>query len=220
MTIKENYRKIRKEVPDNVTIVVAAKTRTPEEIIEIIEAGATDIGENYVKEAEEIYKKLGNNAKKVRWHMIGHLQKNKINSALKIFDIIQTVDSEYRAMNINKRAEIIKKKIPVSIEINIGREESKYGIEPEYEKIKNLARAISNMNNLELKGIMAMEPYSITEKEQKAYFKKMKGFYDRLKKEFDSMDILSMGMTDSYNTAVDEGSNMIRLGRALFGERK
>jgi len=220
MTIKENYRKIRKEVPDNVTIVVAAKTRTPEEIIEIIEAGATDIGENYVKEAEEIYKKLGDKAKKVRWHMIGHLQKNKINSALNIFGIIQTVDSEYRAMNINKRAEIIKKKIPVSIEINIGREESKYGIEPEYEKIKNLARAISNMDNLELKGIMAMEPYSISEKEQKAYFKKMKGFYDRLKKEFDSMDILSMGMTDSYNTAVDEGSNMIRLGRALFGERK
>ncbi|MBN2421919.1 YggS family pyridoxal phosphate-dependent enzyme [Candidatus Woesearchaeota archaeon] len=220
MTIKENYRKIRKEVPDDVTIVVAAKTRTLKEIMEVIEAGATDIGENYVQEAEELYKKLGDKAEKVRWHMIGHLQKNKINTALKIFDIIQTVDSEYRALNISKRAERIDKKILVMIEVNIGEEKSKYGIEPEYEKIENLARAISKMDYLVLKGIMAMEPYSIGEKEQKAYFKKMKGFYDKLKKEFNSVDTLSIGMSDSYKTAIDEGSNMIRLGRALFGERK
>ncbi|GAG06280.1 unnamed protein product, partial [marine sediment metagenome] len=105
MSITENYQRIRKEIPDNVTIVLASKTRTPEEIMKVIEAGATDIGENYIQEAEGMYNCLGEKAKKVRWHMIGALQRNKINKALSIFDVIQTVDSLKTAVAIDRRVE-------------------------------------------------------------------------------------------------------------------
>lgn len=93
MNITENYQKIRGEIPENILIVVASKARTPEEIIEVIEAGATDIGENYVQEAEKMKQELGEKANVIKWHMIGHLQKNKINKALPVFDVIQTIDS-------------------------------------------------------------------------------------------------------------------------------
>ncbi|MGM0532248.1 MAG: alanine racemase, partial [Bacteroidota bacterium] len=121
MSITSNYQKLRKEIPDHVTIVLAGKTKSAEEIKEVIDAGATDIGENYVQEAETIRQELGDKANKVRWHMIGHLQKNKINKALPIFDVIQTIDSLKKAGDIDKRVEKAGKKIiPVLIEINIG----------------------------------------------------------------------------------------------------
>ncbi len=125
MSIAENYQKIRKEIPSNVTIIVAGKGRTKEEIEEVIEAGAENLGENYVQEAERMYEALGEKARKVRWHMIGHLQKNKINKALKIFDVIQTIDSEEIALAFNERAERVGKVVPVYIEINIGDEDDK-----------------------------------------------------------------------------------------------
>src|SRR6056297_3718314 len=131
MSIKSNYQKLRKEIPDHVTIVLAGKTKSAEEIKEVIDAGATDIGENYVQEAETIRQELGDQANKVRWHMIGHLQKNKINKALPIFDVIQTVDSLKKAGDIDKRVEKAGKEIiPVLIEVNIGNEDSKTGLKP------------------------------------------------------------------------------------------
>ena len=105
MSIGKRYQQIKDDIPDNVTIVIAAKTRKRDEIQEIIDAGATDIGENYVQEANELYSDLGEHAKLVKWHMIGHLQKNKINKALGIFDVIQTVDSIENAVAIDKRVE-------------------------------------------------------------------------------------------------------------------
>ncbi|GAH07855.1 unnamed protein product, partial [marine sediment metagenome] len=151
--------RIRKEIPDNVTIVLASKTRTPEEIIKAIETGATDIGENYVQEAERMYNSLGEKAKKVRWHMIGALQKNKINKALPIFDVIQTVDSLKTAVAIDRRVEKAGKKIiPVYIEINIGSEITKDGLKPDYEIIESLVREISKLKHLSLEGLMTMGP--------------------------------------------------------------
>ncbi|TRZ68519.1 MAG: YggS family pyridoxal phosphate-dependent enzyme, partial [Methanothrix sp.] len=105
MTIRENYRRIRAEVPDSVTIVAAAKTRTAEEVRELIDAGVADIGENYVQEAEDIRRALGRIAEAVRWHLIGHLQTNKINKVLGLFDVLQTLDSVNLARAVNKRAE-------------------------------------------------------------------------------------------------------------------
>ena len=111
MNIRDNFLKIKKEIPDYVQIVLAAKTRTKEEIEEAISAGAEIIGENYVQEAEKMYQELGEKARKVKWHLIGALQKNKINKALRIFDCIQTVDSSELAEAINKRAHNLNKKI-------------------------------------------------------------------------------------------------------------
>ncbi len=159
MSIAENYKKIRKEIPGHVTLVVAAKQRTKKEIEELIEAGATDIGENYVQEAQEMYGLLGEKAKKVKWHMIGYLQTNKINKVIPIFDVIQTVESYEKAQAIDKRVEAAGKTIiPVYIEINIGEEIQKAGIKPEYEVIENLVKQISSLSHLSLEGLMTMGP--------------------------------------------------------------
>ena len=223
MSIAETYQKIRREIPDNVTIVLAVKTRTPEEIEEVIEAGATDIGENYVQEAEKIKESLGEKAKRVRWHMIGYLQKNKINKALKIFDVIQTIDSLKMAQAINIRAERIGKIIPVYIEINIGSEITKAGVKPEYEVIENLAKEISKLENLSLEGLMTMGPRLGNPEDLRPYFKKTKDIFERIKAlnlPRVKMKTLSMGMSNSYRIAIEEGANMVRLGTIVFGKRK
>jgi pyridoxal phosphate enzyme (YggS family) len=215
MNISVNYARIRKEVPDHVTIVVAGKTRSKDEIEEAIDAGATDIGENYVQEAQAIYGQLGEKAKKVRWHMIGPLQKNKINKALPLFDIIQTVDSFKLAGAISKRAEKI---VPVYIEVNIGGEETKRGVKPE--ELKKLIEDASGLNNLKIEGLMTMEPYSKKPEEARPYFQRMGKLFAEIKTANPSLKILSMGMSSSYEVAIEEGSNMVRIGRSIFGARR
>lgn len=224
MSIKEKYQIIRKEIPDDVTIVLAAKKRTAEEVAEAIDAGATDIGENYVQEAQKVYEQLGGKAKIVRWHLIGSLQKNKINTALPIFDVIQTVGDFSIAEGIDKRVgKTGKKVIPVYIEINIGSEITKYGVEPEYKSILDLIKKISdNLKHLKVEGLMTMGPRFGDPEESRLYFKKTKEIFDEIKM-LDlpnvSMKTLSMGMSNSYKVAIEEGSNMIRIGSAVFGER-
>ncbi|MDO9465565.1 MAG: YggS family pyridoxal phosphate-dependent enzyme [bacterium] len=222
MHIAENYQIIREEIPDNVTIVLAGKTRTREEIEEVIDAGATDIGENYVQEAEKMYDSLGEKAKKIRWHMIGYLQKNKINKALRIFDVIQTVDSLEKAVAIDKRAQGIGKTVSVYLEINIGSEVTKAGVKPEYEVIKNLVREIAKLEHLSLEGLMTMCPRLGDPEDSRPYFRKIKDVFERVKMislPRVKMETLSMGMSNSYKIAIEEGSNMIRLGTVVFGER-
>ncbi len=224
MSIAENYQRIRKEIPDNVTIVLACKTRTPEEIVKVIEAGATDIGENYIQEAERMYNCLGEKAKEVRWHMIGALQKNKINKALQIFDVIQTVDSLRTAVAIDRRVEKAGKKIiPLYLEINIGSEITKDGLKPNYEIIKTLVREISKLEHLGLEGLMTMGPAFGDPEDSRPYFRKTKDIFERIRAlnlPNVNMKALSMGMTNSYKVAIEEGSNMVRLGTIVFGKRK
>ena len=222
MYIAKSYQKIREEIPGNVTIVLAGKTRTMEEIEEVIEAGATDIGENYVQEAEKMYDSLGKKAKKVRWHMMGHLQKNKINKTLRIFDVIQTVDSLEKAAAIDKRAKGTEETISVYIEINIGSEMTKAGLKPEYEVIENLVREISKLEHLSLEGLMTMGPRFGDPEDSRPYFAKTRDIFERIKAlnlPGVKMEILSMGMSNSYKVAIEEGSNMVRLGTVVFGER-
>ncbi|MCK4665416.1 YggS family pyridoxal phosphate-dependent enzyme [Candidatus Dependentiae bacterium] len=222
MSIRDNYLIIRNEIPDDVTIVAAAKTRTVEEVKEIIQAGATDIGENYLQEAEQMCEALGEITKQVRWHMIGNLQKNKINKALPLFNIIQTVDSLKHAEDINLRAERINKIISVLIEVNIGSEITKSGVAPDFEVIENLAQGISNLKFLKLEGLMTMGPISGDPEEVRPYFRKIKQIFVKigdLNINNIEMKTLSMGMSNSYKVAIQEGSNMIRLGTILFGRR-
>lgn len=220
MTIKERYERIRKEVPPQVTIVLACKTRTPEEVEQAIDAGAADMGENYVQGCETMRAALGEKASNVRWHMIGHLQKNKINKALGLFDVIQTVDSLEKAAAIDKRARAAGiKNVPVYIEINIGSEITKDGVKPEYEIIENLVKQISKMGNLTAEGLMTMGPRSGNMEDVRPYFRKTKEIFDRIKSlglPGTDMKTLSMGMSNSYKTAIEEGSNMIRLGTIIF----
>jgi len=229
MSISTNYVKIRQEIPKDVTIVLSVKTRTVVEVEEAIDAGVTDIGQNYVQEAGQIYTALQRKAAKVKWHMIGHLQTNKINKALRIFDVIQTVDSLEKAAAIDKRIERATKKIiPVYIEINIGSEFSKAGIkpaehEPFDEYMEKLAGDISALGHLKLAGLMTMGPRFGNPEDVRPYFRRTRKIFERIKAlDLPNVDMkyLSMGMTNSYKVAIDEGSNMVRIGTAIFGERK
>jgi pyridoxal phosphate enzyme (YggS family) len=229
MSVSKNYARIRREIPDNVTIVVSCKTRTAEEISEVIEAGATDIGENYVQEAGQMYSALKKDAAKVRWHMIGSLQTNKINKALRIFDAIQTVESLPKAIAIDRRVERAKKqRVPIYIEINIGSEDSKAGIkpvehEPFDEYIENLVRDISRLEHIRLEGLMTMGPRLGNPEDVRPYFRRTKKIFEIIKMlHLPNVDMkyLSMGMTNSYRVAIEEGSNMVRIGTLIFGERR
>jgi len=228
MSVSKNYTRIRREIPDHVTIVVSCKTKTAEEIKEVIDAGATDIGENYVQEAGQMYSALKKDAAKVRWHMIGSLQTNKINKALRIFDAIQTVESLPKAIAIDRRVERAKKqRVPIYIEINIGSEDSKAGIKPiEHEHfddyIENLVMDISKLEHIRLEGIMTMGPRFGNPEDVRPYFRRTKKIFERIKMlHLPNVDMkyLSMGMTNSYRVAIEEGSNIVRIGTAIFGEK-
>ncbi len=215
--IKQNVVQILSELPNGVELVAAAKTRNPGEILQAIEAGIKIVGENYVQEAEPAYEVVGNRAK---WHFIGYLQRNKVKKAVKLFDMIETVDSVEIAGEIDKRCAQIGKVMPVLIEINSGREEQKSGVFPE--KAEQLVREISSLQNIRVKGLMTMGPRFGSPEDSRPYFVETKKIFDKLKNlnlPNVEMRYLSMGMTNSYKIAIDEGANIVRIGSKIFGER-
>ena len=217
MEIKQSVSQLLKELPDGVQLVAAAKTRESHEILEAIESGIKIIGENYVQEAERAYEVIGNKAK---WHFIGHMQKNKVKKAVKIFDMIETVDSTKIAAEINKRCVQTDKTMPVLIEINSGREPQKTGIFPE--NTEQLVRDISGFQNIKVMGLMTMGPGSGNPEDSRPYFIETKKVFNRVKEisiPTIEMKYLSMGMTNSYQIALEEGANMVRIGSKIFGER-
>jgi len=217
MTIKQNVNQILSELPDGVQLVAAAKARKPEEILEAIGAGIKIIGENYIQETERAYEVVGNKAK---WHFIGHLQKNKVKKAVKIFDMVETIDSVEIAREIDKRCAQIGKIMPVLIEINSGREKQKSGVFPE--NAEQLAREISACQNIRVMGLMTMGPRFGNPEDSRPYFVETKKLFEKIKKlnlPNTEMTYLSMGMTNSYKIALEEGANIVRIGSKLFGER-
>lgn len=211
----ENYRRIAEALPPEVALVVAVKGRTAAEIGRVIAAGAAVIGENYVQEARRHRLELGPAAERVEWHMIGHLQRNKVNPALRLFDCIQGVDSLRLAAAVNRRAE---RTVPVYIEVNIAGEESKHGAPPD--EVPALAAAIAEMENLRLEGLMTMEPYHPDPERARPHFRRMRELFEECNRTpalGQRLRALSMGMSNSYRVALEEGANMIRLGTAVFG---
>jgi len=223
ISIEHNYRRLRESIPEQVTLVVAAKQRTAQEVREVIRAGATDIGENYVQQGEEAFLALDEKARTVRWHLIGHLQRNKINKALKVFDLFQTIDSIETAAAVNKRVpSSVKTVVPVLIEVNIGAEESKAGISPQFENIQRLAMYIAGTEFLQLEGLMTIGPLAGDPEDSRPYFRQTRAIFENLnalRLPGVRMKTLSMGMSNSYRIAIEEGSNMVRVGTAIFGPR-
>lgn len=222
MSIAETYQRLRSEIPAHVTIVPAAKMRSAAEMLEVIEAGATDLGHNYVQEAELARQALGDAAQRVRWHLIGHLQTNKINKALQVFDVFQTVDSLETARAIDARASRLGRVVPVYIEVNSASEASKSGVAPEFETLATLARGVGALEHVRLEGLMTMGPLSADEDAVRRAFRKTRQLFERLR-ELDlpgaCLETLSMGMTDSYWIAIEEGATMVRPGTIVFGSR-
>jgi pyridoxal phosphate enzyme (YggS family) len=215
--IKENIERILRELPPGVELVGAAKTRTPDEILEAVEAGLKIIGHNYVQEAEKAFQRMGSSAK---WHMIGHLQSNKAKKAVQIFDMIETVDSLKLAREVDKACRKIGKTMPVLIEINSGEESQKAGVLPK--KAGGLVKEIAGLTNLKIMGLMTMGPFAGDPEESRPYFSKTRALFEEikmLKLSNVEMRYLSMGMSNSYKVAVEEGANLVRIGTKIFGER-
>jgi len=205
------------ELPKGVKLVAAAKTRTPEEILEAIDAGVEIVGENYIQEARRAFDVIG---RKVKWHFIGHLQKNKVKKAVKILDMIETVDSYALAKEIDRRCSQISKIMPVLIEINSGRERQKFGVFPE--DAEDLIREISDFSNIKIMGLMTMGPRFGNPIDSRPYFVETRKIFEKIK-ELNianvEMRYLSMGMTNSYKVAIEEGANIVRIGTLIFGKR-
>ncbi len=206
------------ELPEGVQLVAAAKARTPAEILEAVDAGVPIIGENYVQEAEAAYAVVGH---RTQWHFIGHLQRNKVKKAARLFDMIETVDSLEIAREIDKRCAEIGKVMPVLVEVNIGEEPQKSGAPPQ--DTGQLLQDISTLPNIRVTGLMTMGPLSENPEDSRPYFVAMKKLFDRMKAlNLPGVDMkyLSMGMTSSYKIAPQEGANIVRVGTKIFGERK
>jgi hypothetical protein len=215
--IKEYVIQILSELPPGVELVAAAKTRKATEVLEAIEAGISIIGENYIQEAEDAFTVVGNRA---RWHFIGHLQSNKVKKAVTMFDMIETVDSLKIAAEIDKHCSRLGKVMPVLIEINSGREEQKSGVLPE--DTERLIKDISSLKNIRVEGLMTMGPRFGDPEDSRPYFSETRSLFNEIKglslANID-MKYLSMGMTNSYKVALEEGANIVRIGSKIFGER-
>jgi len=216
-TIKQNVAQIISELPEAVQLVAAAKTRSPQEILQAVEAGVQIVGENYVQEAERAYQVVGS---RVQWHLIGHLQKNKVKKTVGIFDMIETVDSIELAHEIDKRCAQINRVMPVLIEVNSGREEQKAGVLPE--EVERLVREISPLQSIKVMGLMTMGPRFGNPEDSRPYFVETRRVFEEIKKlNLPGVDMkyLSMGMTNSYKVAIEEGATIVRIGSKIFGER-
>ena len=215
---KQNIQRILAELPDGVELVAAAKTRTPEEILEAVQAGVKIIGENYVQEARRAYEMVGKIAK---WHFIGTLQKHNVRKKIvQMFDMIETVDSMEIAREIDKKCTQIGIIMPILIEINSGREKQKSGIFPE--DAEQLIRGVSGLSNIKLMGLMTMGPRFGNPEEARPYFIATRMIFDKIQQlnlPNVEMRYLSMGMTNSYKIAIEEGANIVRIGTKIFGER-
>jgi len=215
--IGESVRRILDTVPPGVSLLAAAKTRSLEEVEAVIEAGVTHIGYNYIQESLPIIHTIGN---QVTWHMIGHLQQNKTKIAVENFDIIETVDSWRLAQTLDRFCSAIGKKMPVLIEINSGREENKTGVLPE--RVDELVNQISSLQNIHVEGLMTMGPRFGNPEDSRPYFQITRSVYEHLAQlNLPNVDMrmLSMGMSNSYKIAIEEGANIVRIGTKLFGER-
>ncbi|HBE04294.1 MAG: YggS family pyridoxal phosphate enzyme [Spirochaetes bacterium GWF1_41_5] len=216
--IEENYRRLRGIIPEHVSIIAVSKTRTADEILEVINAGAEHIGENYLQEALPKINAIG---PRVKWHMIGHLQSNKISKVLPHFNSVQTVHSVKTATQLDRQAQTHNCRLEIMLEINIGYENSKHGFLPE--QCRAAAIEISKMKNLALTGLMCLEPYTENSSEAKKYFLRMKELFNEISDitaDNNRLRHLSMGLSHSWPWAVDCGASMVRIGTAIFGGRK
>jgi pyridoxal phosphate enzyme (YggS family) len=209
-----DVKRLLRELPLGVELVAAAKGRRPEDVVSAVDAGVKMIGENYFQEAERLYTVVSN---RVVWHFIGHLQKNKVKKAVSLFDMIETVDSFELASEIDSKCREINKMMPVLIEVNSGREPQKHGVFPE--NAASLVNQISCLKQVKVIGLMTMGPVVVNQELVRRYFKETRRLFERLQ-ELNlpnvEMKYLSMGMSDSYRIAIEEGANIIRIGSKIF----
>ena len=225
--LKDNFEAVEKKIADackragrdrsEVTLIAVSKTKPVDMLREVYDAGARDFGENKVQEICEKYDQLPSD---IKWHMIGHLQRNKVKQVIDKAAMIHSVDSYRLAQEISVQAQKKGLTIPILIEVNIAGEESKFGISAE--DTIQLVEEVAALPNLSIRGLMTIAPYVVDAEENRLYFRQIKQLSVDIKnKNIDnvSMDILSMGMTGDYEVAIEEGATMVRVGTGIFGAR-
>jgi len=225
--LKENLANVEKNIEqacknagrsrDEVTLIAVSKTKPVEMLQEIYDENIRDFGENKV---QELCSKMGQLPSDIRWHMIGHLQRNKVKYIVGKVELIHSVDTYRLAEEINIQAKKQNVIVPILVEVNIAHEESKFGISAEDAIL--LVEEISKLENIRIKGLMTIAPYVENPEDNRLYFQKIKQLsVDITNKNIDNvfMEILSMGMTGDYMVAIEEGATMVRVGTGIFGER-
>ena len=225
--LKDNFETVEKNVAaacaragrnrSEVTLIAVSKTKPVDMLREVYDAGARDFGENKVQEICEKYDKLPSD---IKWHMIGHLQRNKVKQVIDKVSLIHSVDSYRLAQEISVQAQKKGLTIPILVEVNIAGEESKFGISAE--DTIQLVEEIAELPNLKIQGLMTIAPFVEDPEENRLYFRQIKQLSVDIKnKNIDnvSMDVLSMGMTGDYEVAIEEGATMVRVGTGIFGAR-
>jgi pyridoxal phosphate enzyme (YggS family) len=212
--IEEAARKIGRD-PNEIKLVAVSKTVEVARIMEAIEAGISILGENYVQEAQKKIEEIG---RPVSWHFIGHLQTNKAKYAIRLFDMIHSLDSVPLAEELNRRAEQADRVMKVMIEVNLSKEATKFGTDEEV--VVNLAKRIQNLNHLSLEGLMTMPPYFDSPEMSRPYYIALRALKEKMVKEGVPMKDLSMGMSNDFEIAIEEGATYVRVGTAIFGPRK
>lgn len=226
--IKDNYLKVKEQIAsvcdrndiptEKVTLIAVSKTKPISDIEQVYEAGCRDFGENKAQELKEKYEVL---PKDIRWHFIGTLQKNKVKYVVGKAFLIHSVDSYELALEIQKRAEKMDVHCDILIEVNVAKEDTKQGIF-EFEEVLDVVKKISLLKNVHIKGLMTIAPICEKSSDNATYFKQLKDLSVDIKaKNIDNvcMDILSMGMSSDYETAIEEGATYVRVGTSIFGER-
>ena len=203
--------------PEDITLVVVTKTVDPERINYAVDCGVSNLGENKVQEIMDKYETVSKN---IKWHLIGHLQTNKVKYIIDKVELIHSVDSVKLAEEISKRAERYDITKDVLVQINVAEEETKFGIG--LEEAVNFVKSISAFDNIRIKGLMTIAPYSENPEGVRLVFRQLREKFDELSQmnlPNTEMKYLSMGMSNDYRIAIEEGANMIRIGTAIFGKR-
>lgn len=210
---KKKLEEIQKEIGNDIMLIAVSKTHTKKEIDEAFTCGCHVFGENKVQELKEKYDE------RYSWHMIGHLQRNKVKDVVPLVDMIQSLDSLRLVQEIDKQCKKINKIMPVLIEINISREQNKTGIM--FEECLTFMKQCEHYANVDIQGLMCVGPLAGNDEEVESCFEKMNVLFYKLKSEYgsDKIKYLSMGMSSDYQLAIKHGSNMIRLGTIIFGKR-
>lgn len=223
--LKENYSDLIAEIKEvcsktgknyeDIKLIAISKTFPAEDILEIHKLGHIDFGENKVQELKSKYDKLIN--ENINWHLVGHLQTNKVKYIADFVSLIHSVDSLKLAIEIDKYAKKLNKMINILVQVNTSDELQKSGAEPQ--EVKSLCKEISLLENINMQGLMTIGMFTDNEKIIRDNFKMLKNLFEELKDNYSEFKYLSMGMTSDYKIAIEEGANMLRIGSAIFGNR-
>ena len=216
MSVKDNLTKIKSELTEGVTLVAVSKTKPNEDILEAYEAGQRIFGENKVQEMVQKWEDL---PKDIEWHMIGHVQRNKVKYMAEFVSLIHGVDSPRLLKEINKQAKKHDRVIPCLLQMHIAEEDTKFGLDQNelFQLIES--DAFQAMENIKIVGLMGMATFTDDENQVRREFIQLKSIFDELKTKLNDIAILSMGMSGDYKIAIEEGSNMVRIGSSIFGAR-